>query len=75
MFYIFIFIYFFTFAAGVAAFYFYRRNVLSKYLELQNKYKINPDYDSQLLLKDLLGGGGLFKIERLDTENLFYRRG
>lgn len=46
----------------------------SELTELSKKYKLNPDYDSQLILADLLSGEGLFRIERVERENLFYLR-
>lgn len=42
--------------------------------DLKKKYEQNPSYETQLMMADLLSGNGLFKIERIETENLFYRR-
>lgn len=49
---------------------------VSKALEtLSLKYKTNPSYDCQQLLADLMAGGGIFKIEKYDTEGiLIYHR-
>lgn len=41
---------------------------------LKKKYELNPSYESQLMLAELLSGNGLFKIERIETQNLFHWR-
>ena len=41
---------------------------------LQEKYRLNPSYDAQLVLGELLTGAGLFRVERIESENLFYLR-
>lgn len=41
---------------------------------LKLKHQQNPSYDCQQLLAEMLSGQALLRIERLDTENLFYRR-
>lgn len=74
MIYIFILLYLFSAVLTGVCVYVYRRKVLNRISELEEKFKLNPSYETQLMLADLLSGKGLFKIERLDTENLFYFR-
>lgn len=45
-----------------------------KYNSLKNKHLKNPNAETQLMMADLLSGNHLFRIERIDTENLFLRR-
>lgn len=42
--------------------------------EIEERYRINPGYDAQMVLADILSGQGLFKIERIERENLFLFR-
>lgn len=41
---------------------------------LKKKYEQNPSYETQLMMADILSGNALFRIERLETQNLFIRR-
>lgn len=62
-------------SAALAVCFFYLLAIKRQYFTLRNKYKINPDYDCQVMMADMLSGDGLYKFERLDTKNLFYHRG
>lgn len=42
--------------------------------DMRWRYEQNPSYDCQLFMSDLLAGKGLFKIERIERENLFFHR-
>jgi septal ring factor EnvC (AmiA/AmiB activator) len=45
------------------------------YADLDQKHKLNPTYETQRLLTDLMGDGQtLFYIERLPPENVLLRR-
>ena len=41
---------------------------------LKRKHELNPSYDCQVAIGELLMGTALFKIERIDSENIFLRR-
>jgi hypothetical protein len=41
---------------------------------LLKKYELNPSYDCQLLLAQIMSGDGLFRIEAIDATNIFIRR-
>ncbi len=43
-------------------------------ISLQTKYQVNPSYDCQVFMADVMAGQGLFKIERVDREDLFLFR-
>lgn len=44
------------------------------YKSLDLKYKLNPDYDSQRVMAEMLTGGGLFKVEKIDSADLYVLR-
>ena len=50
------------------------KKMISEYQALQNKHQLNPSYETQLAIADLLSGNNLFRIERIDTEDLLLRR-
>lgn len=54
--------------------YFIVRSLKAQNLDLRNRYQINPSYDCQMFMADVMGGKGMFKIESVDRENLFLLR-
>lgn len=50
------------------------KNLKAEISDFKLRYETNPSYDCQLFMADILSGKGLFKIERLERENLFYLR-
>jgi hypothetical protein len=63
--------------ATLIAFVCYYRKVSSyknQLAEWQERYRSNPGYDCQQMMADLLSGQGLFRIERIERENLFLFR-
>lgn len=43
-------------------------------IELTKKHQLSPSYETQLMMAELLTGNSLFRIERIDTEDLLLRR-
>ena len=41
---------------------------------LKTKFKLNPSYETQLFMADMLRSGALFHIERLPPEDVLIRR-
>jgi hypothetical protein len=67
--------------AGLFLFLRYKSQTTTKLLasqaqvrEFEDRFKTNPSYDCQMVLADMLSGNGLFRIERIERENLFYHR-
>lgn len=62
-------------AMSLAAwFYIQCRALEAAVTELEYRYQKNPSYDCQLFMADIMAGQGLFKLERIERENLFFLR-